>query len=426
MYQRLQSFVRLLKIRDYCLLWTAHLVSVIGDWALTAALLIFVYNLTGHKLSLSKMLIFEAMPVILFGYPAGALTDSLNRRRLMIACDVLRAGAVLMLLFVHEPTDVWIVYMVGFSIGFFGLLFRPARIASIPNIVPKDLLVTANSVATFTEICAMLLGPVIGASLAFSFMGLVCVLDAATFLLSALALWIAVIPQPVVAGRIKGVRDLWAGLRGTMFFMASNLSIRFLTTILAVVAVAVGAYNVLEVAFAKDNLRLTDSEFGLLISFLALGMFLGILICNAIAHEAHASALTAGGIALFGASLIAFSLSGSLVVALVALIPMGVGNAAALIGSTTMFQVHTPNEVQGRVVSVFWIMYTLLNCFGMYVASWVTDNLQINVAQVLLAAGCLSLIGGLAGISRLSVLQRTSLIADTSTSQVVLPDGGGD
>src|ERR671914_959135 len=98
-----------LRRRDFALLWTGGLVSVAGDWVLNAALPYFVYEETGSTVATAGMIVAELVPGVLLGTVAGVFVDRWNRRRLLVASNVLQAAAVALLLVVPSGW-LWVVY----------------------------------------------------------------------------------------------------------------------------------------------------------------------------------------------------------------------------------------------------------------------------------------------------------------------------
>src|ERR1017187_7584030 len=105
----------MLRQRNFRLLFLGGLVSSLGDWFLFIALPFYVYTLTGSALATGGTFIAESLPSILFGSVAGVLVDRGDRRRTMIASDVLRAILLLGLLTVRSPETVWVVFAVSFA-----------------------------------------------------------------------------------------------------------------------------------------------------------------------------------------------------------------------------------------------------------------------------------------------------------------------
>src|SRR3954467_3680158 len=100
-----------LRVRDFRLLWSGRLVSLLGTWLLTVAVPAYVLELTGSLLATGLTLAAEYLPLLLLGPLAGVLSDRWDRRRLMIATDLLRAVAVGPMLLVHSRDTVWIIYV---------------------------------------------------------------------------------------------------------------------------------------------------------------------------------------------------------------------------------------------------------------------------------------------------------------------------
>ena len=140
------NFATALRHRHFRNLWLGQIVANIGNYFYFLALLISVNELTGSTLAMSLMTISFALPQLVFGMAAGVYVDRWDRRRVMILSDVLRGALVLLCLFVHDPQQVWIYYVVGFAHGVLGSFFNPARDAVIPNLVePDELLARLRS-----------------------------------------------------------------------------------------------------------------------------------------------------------------------------------------------------------------------------------------------------------------------------------------
>jgi MFS family permease len=121
--------LEVLRIRDFRLLWSARLVSMLGSWLLVVAIPAYVLELTGSLAATGLTLAAEFLPPLLLGPAAGVLADRWDRRRLMIATDLLRAAAVALLLFARGPGDVWIVYLALVAESAGTVLSRPASSA---------------------------------------------------------------------------------------------------------------------------------------------------------------------------------------------------------------------------------------------------------------------------------------------------------
>ena len=149
---------RLLEIVDFRRLWTAQIVSDLGDSLTLWGLMFLVMELTGSEASVAGVLIAGALPRLLVGMPAGVWVDRLDRKAVMVVSDVLRAALVLLLLFARSPEWLWLIYGVIFVHSAVGTFFNPAKLALVPAIVGDDRLMAANSIGETSRVVFGLLG----------------------------------------------------------------------------------------------------------------------------------------------------------------------------------------------------------------------------------------------------------------------------
>src|SRR4051812_4723150 len=175
-----------LRHRDFALLWVAGLISVAGDYALMLALSLHAYALTGSAAATGGVFAAALLPRVLLGSVAGVFVDRWDRKRTMIAADLLRAALLLPLLAVTSPDMLWLLYLVRAASGTVGLFFTPAESALLPRLVGEERLVTANALNALNNNIGRLVGPVAG-GLLYAAGGLpaVVIVDAASFALSA-------------------------------------------------------------------------------------------------------------------------------------------------------------------------------------------------------------------------------------------------
>jgi predicted MFS family arabinose efflux permease len=181
--------MRALRIRDFRLLWTAGLVSSIGSWLLVIAVPAHVYLTTGSLSATGLTQAAEYLPLLLFAPAAGFIVDRFDRRRLMIASDLFRAGAVALLLPASGHARA-LVYVSLAAEGAGSALFTPALRARVPAIVGTGAdLTSANAISTATNgVIPLLGGPLGGALFAFAGFTALVLTDIASYLISAVVL----------------------------------------------------------------------------------------------------------------------------------------------------------------------------------------------------------------------------------------------
>ena len=200
-----------LRQRNFTLLWLAGLISLIGDWALSVGLPIYVYLLTHSVLALSIAVLVESIPNIVLGSVAGVFVDRWNRKYTMVVTNLLLALTLLPLLLVRTADRVWIIYIVSFALACFEQFFIPAQNALLPTLVKEEHLVQANSLNSLSSNLARLIGPALGGLIAaaFSLNGIV-VVDAVSFLVAAM--FVALIATSATSQSGNG--DLPSNCRG--------------------------------------------------------------------------------------------------------------------------------------------------------------------------------------------------------------------
>ena len=175
---------------DFRRLWLGQMISEIGDWLNNIAVLALAIELAGERrvgLAIAVYAIARHLPLFLFGPVAGVVVDRTDRRRVMIAADVLRAVLALGFLVANHLQSLAVIYAVGAALFSVSAFFNAAKRASLPNLVHgTDELLTANSLSVSTSAANIAVGSALGGLVA-TFIGrdLVFSLNALTFLASA-------------------------------------------------------------------------------------------------------------------------------------------------------------------------------------------------------------------------------------------------
>jgi MFS family permease len=168
-------------------LWSAQIVSELGDWFYTLAIYNLLLQLTGRASAVSLALVLQVLPQTFVGPIAGVVNDRISRKRVMIAADLVRVVIVLSMLLVRSRSMVWLVYPLLLLETLAAAFFEPARNSVIPNITGREDLVLANTLSSATWSVNLVLGATIG-GLVDAFLGRDAVfgLNGLSFLISAL------------------------------------------------------------------------------------------------------------------------------------------------------------------------------------------------------------------------------------------------
>ena len=379
---RLQPYLRLLRRNPaFARLYLAQLVSFGGDWFATVALLGLALELTGSPAFASLVLVLQSAPFFLVSPFAGVLADRLDRRRLMVGADLLRAAAALTFLLVRDPSMIWIALVATAAISALSAFFEPTSSAALPNLVDEDDLPTAN----------VLLGSAWGTMLAVgaALGGLVAVLlgrDAA-FLLDALSFALS-------AALIVGIRRSFGGATGRVRQHDPERPLGFVAAMGEAIELARRSRSVAAFLLAKTTFgggtgvilllavfgatiyEAGDVGIGVLFAARGLGALLGPFVARAAFGFDQRGLVVGIGVAffLFLGGYLLLPLAPGLAVAAGLVFVAHIGGGAQWTLSTTGLQRATPDAVRGRIFSVDYGLVTFVAAVSTVVAGVVTTS----------------------------------------------------
>jgi MFS family permease len=399
---RAQSpYLALVRNRNFSLLWMGQLVSFFGDRVHQVAIGVLVLQ-AGTPLDVGIVFAATALPNVFLGPLAGALVDRWDRRTTMIACDLVRAGLVLLvpvLINVH----IALVYLVALAVATVGLLFRPAKTAIVPLIVEEDRLVTANSASSINETLADLLGYPAAAAIVAGLAGLIgaaFVLDSATYVVSAILIWGMVVPREELPTEPFSVRAILREMAEGWRFLTHKAELLANTVVSTVAQLAFGAEIVCSLIYAKDVLEQGwlpfPENYGWLMASLGLGSVVGGVAIGWFAPHAPKGPMTIAGFIGLGLAMVGAGMTTSPQVAIALFFAIGVANMLYLVPTITLFQELTPQRLFGRVVSsrqalTFGAMAISMGAAGYLAGVW-------GSATVLMLGGGLIALAGVGGL----------------------------
>jgi MFS family permease len=334
----------LLADRNARLLLAGQTLSAFGDWAMLIVLAVWMKTLTGSN-ALAGLTFFVFAAGALLGPLGGLLADRVRRRPLMIVADCVLGAFVLVLLFVHDRRDAWLIYAVAFAYGAIGTVFFPARAALLKVMLPEERLADANGALTATREGLRIIAPAAGVGL-YTLLGggAVAVLDSATFAASVFFLSRMRVheekPTPPVH---HFARDVTAGLRHVW----ETLPLRQVVGGIAVALLVVGFAETLIFAVLAA-LGLPPSYFGVFAVIQGVGSIAGGVTAAALLRRVGEVRLVGIGLAFFAFADLCLIVP-SLPIVIVAGPIAGIGVAWAIVGFSTALQTRTPLAIQGRV-----------------------------------------------------------------------------
>ncbi len=324
-----------------------------------------MFKLTGSALALGATLAIYTAPQLFFGLAIGAWTDRTDRKRLMIVVDLLSAVTIASVAVASGAglLSLWWIYAVVFVSSTLSIFFVAAEFGAIPSLVDSGELVSANGRIQASFAAASVLGPLAaGALLVFVPVEAVLLLDAASFVASAVMLSLIARPfNAPITKRATSIReDIIEGLR----YVLSHPVLRNISLMMAMINM-VGATVFAEIVlFAKQALRAEDSEVGLLFAAGGAGVVVLSLAAGPLRKRWSFGNVALGALMLSGLLTVALAYTTSLWVAIVI---WGLSSGLGIlfnINTGSLRQAIVPNQMLGRVISIAMVLAWSANPIG--------------------------------------------------------------
>lgn len=356
------GILRPLKHRDFALLWSGMTISLLGDGIFMVAIAFQTYALSNSPSALSLVFFAWTAPMVVFFLIAGVLTDRLDRRFLMIAADVLRGVAVGVMGVLSVTGHLEIGHLVGLSAlyGVGDALFMPAFTAVVPEVVPGDLLVEANSLDQFVRpLTQRMLGPAFGGLLiAAAAPGWALIADAGSFVVSLVAVALMTPrPRPRAAEKGSAIAEIREGLR---FVRAHTWLWGTLASASVGLLFFIGPLEVLIPYVVSNDMGGDAGDYGLILSVGGIGaLAISFLMGQRGLPKRHITYMYSAwgiGVLLIGT----FAFLDSVWQAMVVSFAMSAMFTAGMIVWGTLMHKLVPRDLLGRVSSLDWLVSTAL------------------------------------------------------------------
>jgi MFS family permease len=382
--------IRALRHRNYRLFFCGQIISLIGTWMQSIAQAWLVYRLTKSSLLLGLVGFAGQIPVFLIAPLGGLFADRYSRHRTVIATQTasMLLAFILSALTLLEHIQVWEILLLASLLGVVNAFDIPARQAFIIEmVIPEDLInaIALNS-AMFNG--ARILGPAIaGITVAAIGEGWCFFANGVSYIAVIVGLLLmTVTPRPRSRRMASGLESVLEGFR----FAAHTGPIRALLLLLGLVSVTGMPYAVLMPIFADKILHSGARGLGLLMGSTGVGALAATLVIAARREVRGLGRWVNYASMGFGASLIAFSFSRSLLLSIALLLPAGFCMLIQMASSNTLIQTMVPDELRGRVMSVYSMMFMGMAPFGALLAGAIAKGFGAPLTVALGGATCIA------------------------------------
>jgi MFS family permease len=361
-------FVRLLRqARGFLPLFVGDIVSTSGAAIFSSAISYLAYISTHSALTVAYVGIASFAPTIIIGLFAGALVDRSNKRRMMVACDLARSAAVVIvpIYMLFSGFNLAVILAVVLVISLFSTLFRPAARAIMPLLVQSDLIPGANGLMTAAEslVNSFSLGiggvliELIGASMSLFY-------NTATYLISATMIFLILVPSSAAAKTRIGAETLGEtvtlprktsllhDVREGVSYMRKKKAILEMTVTASVINffLVIGT-NFLVIYEAKFLFTTSGLIYGILLAFFSFGSAVGALVMPRLNALMHAGKVLISCNAFFGLSILGMILLRNVLFDISMIFVAGLALGLTIVLYYSAIQTIVPGNMLGRVIS---------------------------------------------------------------------------
>jgi dTMP kinase len=355
-------------------LWTAQVVSSLGDWIGLIAILAIANRVSNNSgAAVSLVMTTRVLPGFLLGTVGGVIIDRFDRRKVMVLCDIGRAGLLVALLFVDNLGGL---LLISLGLEILTLMWGPAQAATVPNIVDEEHLSSANSLSLAASfgtfpIASIIFSLLAGVATVIGDFGIISsfkvdqealalVFDAMTFIVSAAIVYRLAIPRPerkVNGGKRIDWTETFREIKEGLQFVGQHALVRGVMLGLGFGLIGAGAMIPLGPSFAQEVLNGGPAAFGVLMTALGFGAAIGVVTLLWLQGRLPRVTVFCFAIIGTGAFLVLAATFSALAPAALMVGAVGACAGTSYVTGFTVLQETVADELRGRI---FAALYTVV------------------------------------------------------------------
>lgn len=364
----------------FMFLWSGNAIATFTFYIFTISLPLIIYDLTHSPLAMSSMRAIEFIPNIVLAVFIGVLVDRYHRKKMLmlsVFAQILVLCALIVLLYT-STIELWLIYVLGFTLYTSSYMFGNAFHSTIPNLVPEKQLTEANSSITLASSTIEIIGPAFAGMLLLSFNytnGLFFTMIG--FIILFIFTSFVKIPAHQGIERTKEskfvdeIEEGWISLR-------ENKDLWALTIVILLTNIAASFTLAVLIFYSVDILKLTEAQIGIILGSSAVGGIIAAAIAKKTLHyfKRGIIMILALIIDLIGYILLVFSFTWILLI--IGIFLIGFGGATMGIHYSTLRQSTTPNHLLGRVAGTSSMLMKLAVPFSFLISGILAELIDIN------------------------------------------------
>jgi MFS family permease len=357
------------------------MVSLVGFGFNLISISWLVLEKTSSEYELGKILAMATMPGLFLAFFAGVIIDKVNRKWLLIVLDIFRMFVLFIFLYFTTTNgfEIWTIYPVSILMGIGNSLFWPTAQAFVQEIVSDNEYFNANKLLSASYQFGSIIGAGLGGFIVHLYDPIVALwINSLTYLISAILISFA--PFQYSPNNHKK-EDLFSALQQGLIFLRNRFDILILgvTTILSDVAIW-GSLSVLTISISKEIFNKGSWGYGLLDGLYGIGALISTVLVGLMIEKASRKNVLIICYSIAGFMCFFVPFLPTIYLASIAYFFMGLNNNSARIIVRTIFMENIPNQIMGRVQTIFGIYSRAMVVFSTLLAGWIIENMSIPTA----------------------------------------------
>lgn len=387
--------VRLFGSHAYFRMWIAQVVSSLGDWVGLVAITSIAARIGGSSAGAATSLVLSAriVPGLFLSQVVAVMVDRLDRKRVMVVCDVVRGLVWVSLPFIES---VWGLFVVSLFLELGQLAWASAKEASVPRLVPQEHLTTVNSLSVAAAYGTFPIGTIVFALLAklAQWLGnwspldflkinqqtLAVYLNVLTFFTSAILIYSLPLLHERGSAKADGKRvdvgQVFREIREGWHFIFVNPLVRAVMVALGTGLIGGGMLVPLGQVHATEVLRGGPPAYSLLLSSLGFGMAAGVLAVSALQRRLPKTLVFNAAVLMAGVSLFLAAAMSTLALAMLFVFGVGIGAGTVYVLGFTLLHESVDDELRGRIFATLYTLVRLCVLIAFAIAPLLSDALD--------------------------------------------------
>lgn len=372
---------RSLKVRNFRLYFLGQSVSAPGTWMQLVAEGWLVLQLTGSGVALGILSSLQFGPLLIGGAWGGVLADRLDKRRLVLVTQTIKAclAGLLGLLVVTGLVEMWMVYGIALAGGIVEVVDNTARRSFVMELAGREHVANAVSLTSALWTISRITGPAAGGLIiAVAGIGPCFLLNSVSYIGVLIALYRIRPSELYTSERVaRGPKQVREGIA----YVLSEPRLRLPLILMAIVGTLAYNFRVVIPLFATEVFDRGPGVFGLLFSTMSVGSLAGALY-TASRHKVHERFTAAAALGM-GAMIVLTALAPTLVLVMVGLMAVGATSASFSATTQATLQLRSEPRFRGRVMALYSVVFLGTTPLGSPLVGWMAERLGVQTAFAL-------------------------------------------